>query len=227
MATATTSTAKKAKKTDYPKEINKRLAKISSWYVYAVGLIPAAWYFYLGAVNNLGANPIQTFEHLLGEWTIRFFIAVLLVTPVRDLTRVNFYRFRRTFGLLTFWYAVMHFTTYLTLDKGLDLHVILTDITKRPYIIIGLTTLTGLLALAVTSNNWSILNLGKNWGRLHKLVYVLAPLGILHYLMAVKSYPPKPLIYGAIIAALLAYRLVVALMNYRRAAYSATAAPNA
>ena len=88
---------------DYPKRINKALAKVSSWWIYGFGLIPAAWYFYLGAVNDLGANPIQAFEHILGEWALRFLIVTLCVTPLRDLTRINLFRFRRAFGLLTFY----------------------------------------------------------------------------------------------------------------------------
>ena len=128
------------------------------------GLVPAAWYFYLGAVNDLGANPIQAFEHLLGEWALRFLIATLLVTPLRDLTRVNFFRFRRALGLLTFYYVLFHFLTYFILDRGMNLPVIFVDIFKRPYIIVGMVAFVCLIALAVTSSNRAIRAHGPRLG---------------------------------------------------------------
>jgi len=216
MTTIASSAASAKKKTDYPKQINKALAKISSWWVYGFGLIPAAWYFYRGAFNNLGANPIQTFEHLLGEWALRFMILVLLVTPMRDLTRVNFYRFRRAFGLLVFYYILFHFLTYFILDRELNLPVIFVDIFRRPYIILGMIAFLSLIALAATSNNWSIRLLGRWWGRLHRLVYVIATLGVIHFFMAVKSWPPRPFFYATVIGVLLFYRLAKFALDQRR-----------
>jgi sulfoxide reductase heme-binding subunit YedZ len=217
MAIAVTPAAK-TRKTDIPKQINKTLAKISSWWVYGLGLIPAAWYFYLGAVNDLGANPIQSFEHLLGEWALRFLIATLLVTPIRDLTRVNFYRFRRALGLLTFYYVLFHFLTYFILDRGMNLSVIAVDIFKRPYIIVGMVAFVCLIALAVTSSNRAIRALGRGWSMLHRLVYLIAALGVIHFFMAVKSWPPRPFVYATIIGVLLAYRLYTFIRDQRRAA---------
>lgn len=210
--------AAKVRKTDYPRQINKTLARISPWWIYGLGLIPAAWYFYLGAVNDLGANPIQSFEHLLGEWALRFMIATLLVTPIRDLTRVNFYRFRRALGLLTFYYVLFHFLTYFILDRGMNLPVIFVDIVKRPYIIVGMVAFVCLIALAATSNNRAIRALGRGWASLHRLVYVIATLGVIHFFMAVKSWPPRPFVYATIIGVLLAYRLFVRVWDQRRAA---------
>ena len=203
---------------DYPKRINKTLAKVSPWWIYGFGLVPAAWYFYLGAVNNLGANPIQAFEHLLGEWALRFLIVTLSITPLRDLTRINLYRFRRAFGLLTFYYVLFHFLTYFILDRGMNLPVIFVDIFKRPYIIIGMIAFLCLIALAATSNNWAIRRMGRAWGQLHKLAYVIAVLGITHFFMAVKSWPPRPFVYATLIAVLLAYRLLRYVRDQRRAA---------
>lgn len=202
---------------DYPKRINKALAKVSSWWIYGFGLIPAAWYFYLGAVNDLGANPIQAFEHILGEWALRFLIVTLCVTPLRDLTRINLFRFRRAFGLLTFYYVLFHFLTYFILDRGMNLPVIAVDIFKRPYIIVGMAAFLCLIALAVTSNNRAIRAMGRAWGQLHRLVYLIAVLGVTHFFMAVKSWPPKPFVYATIIAVLLAYRLVRYVRDQRRA----------
>jgi len=203
---------------DYPKRINKTLAKVSPWWIYGFGLIPAAWYFYLGAVNNLGANPIQAFEHLLGEWALRFLIVTLSITPLRDLTRINLYRFRRAFGLLTFYYVLFHFLTYFILDRGMNLPVIFVDIFKRPYIVIGMIAFLCLIALAATSNNWAIRRMGRAWGQLHKLAYLIAVLGITHFFMAVKSWPPRPFVYATLIAVLLAHRLVRYVRDQRRAA---------
>lgn len=211
-----TSTAPRS--VDYPKRINKALAKVSPWWIYGFGLIPAAWYFYLGAVNDLGANPIQAFEHLLGEWALRFLIVTLCVTPLRDLTRINLYRFRRAFGLLTFYYVLFHFLTYFILDRGMNLPVIAVDIFKRPYIIIGMVAFLCLIALAVTSNNRAIRAMGRAWGQLHRLVYVIAILGVTHFFMAVKSWPPRPFVYATLIALLLAYRLARYVGDQRRAA---------
>jgi len=213
---STSTAAAKPRKTDYPKQINKTLAKVSSWWIYGVGLIPAAYYFYLGAINELGANPIQTFEHLLGECALRFLIVTLLVTPLRDLTRVNLFRFRRAFGLLTFYYVLFHFLTYFILDRAMNLPVILVDVFKRPYIIVGMIAFLCLIALAVTSNNRAIRAMGSAWGKLHRLVYVIATLGVIHFFMAVKSWPPRPFVYATIITVLLGYRLVRLIMDQRR-----------
>lgn len=206
----------KPRKTDYPKQINKALARISPWWIYGVGLIPAAWYFTLGAVNDLGADPIRTFEHLLGEWALRFMIVVLAVTPLRELTRINLYRFRRAFGLLVFYYVLFHFLTYFILDRAMNLPVIFVDVFKRPYIILGMTAFVCLIALAVTSNNRSIRALGHWWGRLHRLVYLIAGLGVIHFFMAVKSWPPRPFFYAAVIGILLLYRLARFAVDQRR-----------
>ncbi|MDH6269745.1 sulfoxide reductase heme-binding subunit YedZ [Rhizobium sp. SG_E_25_P2] len=192
---------------DWPRRINRAMAKISPWWIYGLGFIPAAWYFWLGATGSLSANPVQAFEHLLGEWTLRFLIATLLVTPIRDLTRVNLFRFRRALGLMSFYYALMHVLTYAILDRALVFPEIVADVIKRPYIMVGMAAFVGLVALAVTSNNWSIRKMGRNWGRLHLLIYPAAILGVTHFIMAVKSWPPRPLIYIAIIAVLLLYRL--------------------
>lgn len=203
---------------DFPRRVNKIVAKVSPWWIYGLGLIPAAWYFYLGAVNDLGANPIQSFEHILGEWALRFLIAVLLVTPLRELTRINLFRFRRALGLLAFWYVLFHFLTYFILDRGMNLPVIFVDIFKRPYIIIGMVAFLCLIALAATSSNWAIRAMGRAWARLHRLVYLVAILGPIHFFMAVKSWPPRPFIYASLLGLLLAYRLFRTIRDQRRAA---------
>jgi methionine sulfoxide reductase heme-binding subunit len=185
--------------------------------VYVVGFIPAVWFFYQGINDRLGADPMRYLEQALGLWALRFLIASLAVTPLRQLLGINLLRYRRALGLLAFYYAALHLLTYLVLDQGLDLAAIWADIVKRPYITIGMATFIVLIPLAATSNNAAIRRLGgQAWARLHRLVYAAAIGAALHFLLVVKSWPPEPLVYGAIVLALLGYRLVRSLA--RRAA---------
>lgn len=194
-------------KPDPAKRLSSALQRIPVWLVYAVGFIPAAAYFTLGVLDELGADPMKVLERELGEWALIFLIAGLCVTPLRQLLGVSLLRFRRALGLLGFWYVSLHLVTYMVLDQGLDWAAIWADIVKRPYITVGMASFVLLVPLAVTSNSLSIRRLGATaWNRLHKLVYVAAAGGAVHYLLVVKSWPAEPLIYAAIIAALLAYR---------------------
>ncbi|WP_210484999.1 protein-methionine-sulfoxide reductase heme-binding subunit MsrQ [Microvirga antarctica] len=191
-----------------------KLPQIPKIAVYIVGFIPAVWLFYEGLNDRLGADPMKYLEQSLGLWALRFLIAALAVSPVRQLLNVNLLRYRRAIGLLSFYYAALHLLTYVVLDQGLDFEAILADILKRPYITIGMATFVILVPLAMTSNNASIRRLGgKAWARLHKLVYVAAIGAALHFLLVVKSWPPEPLVYTAIVLVLLAYRLGRALIK--------------
>jgi methionine sulfoxide reductase heme-binding subunit len=175
--------------------------------VYAVGFIPAAIVFWQGFNDRLGADPIKALEHSLGEWALRFLIITLCITPLRQLAGLNLLRYRRAVGLLAFYYAVLHLGVWLVLDQGLDFHAALRDVLRRPYITIGMIGLAAMVPLAVTSNNVSIRRMGgAAWSKLHKLVYAAAALGALHYIMVVKSWPPEPLVYAAIVSVLLGYR---------------------
>ena len=177
------------------------------WAVYAAGLVPAVLLFWFGIMDQLGADPLARLERELGEWGLRFLIAGLVVTPLRQLAGVNLIRYRRALGLLAFYYAALHLTVYLVLDQGLDWTAIWADIVKRPYITVGMASFVFLVPLAVTSNNLSIRRMGAQaWNRLHKLVYLAAAGGALHYVLLVKAWPLEPLVYAAIVAALLAYR---------------------
>ncbi len=176
--------------------------------IYIVGLLPAVWYFYLGITDQLGADPQNTLERLLGLWALRFLIASLAITPLRRLGGPNLIRYRRAVGLLAFYYAALHLTVYMVLDQGLDLAAIWADILKRPYITVGMFAFAILLPLAITSNSAMIRRLGGGaWQRLHRFVYVAAAAAAIHFVMVVKAWPPEPLIYAAIVAALLLLRL--------------------
>lgn len=178
----------------------------STWLLYAVGLAPAAYGFWLGATGRLPGNPVKEFEHLLGLWALRFLVATLAVTPIRDLFGINWVRYRRALGLLAFWYVLLHFLTYMVLDQYLNFGAILVDIAKRPFITIGMAAFVMLIPLALTSNNWSIRTLGPRWVKLHRLVYIIAAAGALHFAMSVKVVGLEPWTYIALVTLLLAYR---------------------
>ncbi|TYR30833.1 protein-methionine-sulfoxide reductase heme-binding subunit MsrQ [Mesorhizobium microcysteis] len=189
----------------------------SIWLLYAVGFVPAAWYFYLGATGQIPGNAVKVFEHLLGIWALRFLLATLAVTPLRDLAGFNLIRYRRALGLLAFWYVVMHFLTYMILDQNLNLSEIVKDIAERPFITIGMAALVMLVPLALTSNSWSIRRLGQRWNKLHKLSYVIVLAGATHYAMSVKVVTFEPFIYLVLAFLLVAYRpLRPRIMQWRK-----------
>lgn len=188
--------------------LSARLKPASVWALYAVGLVPGIYAFYLGIYGGLGADPVRAFEHMLGLWALRFLCLGLLVTPVRDLLGINLIGYRRALGLLAFYYVLAHFTVYLTLDRGLIFSSILGDIAKRPYIMLGMAALLMLIPLALTSNRRSIRKLGSRWNTLHKLVYVIAAAAVLHYSLSLKAITAEPAFYLSTVTLLLVYRMV-------------------
>lgn len=202
-----------ANSTVLPRTARKAPVKIPNnlwlrWGIYVAGLEPAIWAFWLAANNQLGANPVKEFEHILGLWALRFLILTLLITPLRDVFRLNFLPYRRALGLLAFYYVAMHFATYVILDRGLNWPEIVKDVTQRWFIIIGFTAFIMMIPLALTSNQWSIRKLKNKWQSLHRLIYLIALAGSLHFLMSVKSWPTEPLVYGLIIITLVLWRLI-------------------
>ncbi len=190
------------------KTINGWTRKVPSWPIYIVAPLPGVWVFWLALNNQLGPDPLQVLEHKLGEYALRFLIATLAVTPLRNLSKINLIKYRRALGLMAFFYAVMHFLTWIILDRQLIMHEIVAEIIKRPYITIGMVGVLAMLPLAITSNNLSIRRLGPvAWRRLHRLAYVAGVAGAAHYLLLVKSWPLEPIIYAAIVAILLLARV--------------------
>lgn len=186
------------------------------WLVYVVGFVPAVTYFYLGVNDELGADPLKVLEKALGIWALRFLIATLAVTPLRQVLGVNLLRYRRALGLLAFYYATLHLTTYIVLDQGLDWNAIWADILKRPYITVGMLSFVALVPLAITSHNAIIRWMGgARWAKLHKLIYLAASAAAIHFIMVVKSWPPEPLVYAGLIILLLAYRIMRHLNRFR------------
>lgn len=157
--------------------------------------------------NALGADPVVEIEHRLGLWALRLLLATLAVTPLRQLTgATDLLRFRRMLGLYAFAYATLHLAAYVVLDLRGYWAIIFEEIAKRPYITVGFAAWLLLLPLAITSTRGWIRRLGRNWARLHKLVYVAAVLAVLHFWWLVKSDLREPLLYAAILAALLGWR---------------------
>jgi methionine sulfoxide reductase heme-binding subunit len=183
--------------------------KIAKVAVFLLCLVPVAvlvWRFYK---EGLGANPIEYITHATGDWTLRFLLLTLAITPVRKLfAQPQIIRFRRMLGLFAFFYGCLHFTTYLWLDQFFDLPGILKDIAKRPFITAGFASFVVMIPLAVTSTAGWIRRLGgKRWQLLHRLIYLSAAAGVVHYLWLVKSDVRLPLLYGGVLGLLLIYRL--------------------
>ena len=193
---------------DLPTNLSSRQIVAIKTALWLVCLIPLTRLIFLGLNDGLGANPIEFITRSTGTWTLTGLLVTLSITPLRKLTgRTWLIRFRRLLGLFAFFYACLHFTTYIWLDQFFDPASILKDIYKRPFITVGFTAFILLIPLAYTSRQSMMKKLGRNWQRLHKLVYVIASLGVVHYWWLVKKDITQPLIYGCVLAVLLAMRL--------------------
>jgi len=189
-----------------------RAILVSKWTkvaVFVICLIPFVdllWRFISG---NLGINPVETLQHGTGDWTIRFIVFTLCITPFRKLFKVpDLIRFRRMLGLFAFFYVSLHFLTYLGPDQSFDVSGMWKDVYKRPFITVGFAAFVSLIPLAITSTAGWIRRLGgKRWQMLHRLIYFAAVCGVIHYYWLVKSDVRKPLFYGTLVAILLLWRL--------------------
>ncbi|MDH3445287.1 MAG: sulfoxide reductase heme-binding subunit YedZ [Deltaproteobacteria bacterium] len=172
-------------------------------------LIPFAQLAVNFFIGDLGANPIETITRFTGSWTLIMLLITLTVTPLRRITGWNeLIKFRRMLGLFAFFYALLHFATYMVLDLFFDFSAIVKDVLKRPYITVGFTAFMLMIPLAVTSTSGMIRRLGKRWQQLHYLIYVIAILGVIHFYWLVKADISRPAQYGAVLAVLLGFRIV-------------------
>jgi methionine sulfoxide reductase heme-binding subunit len=180
--------------------------------VFLLCLLPFTWLAYNVAINNLGANPQEALIRSTGDWTLRFICIVLAVTPLRTISKTpQLARFRRMLGLFVYFYVVIHLLSYSWFDMGFDVADIAKDIYKRPFILVGFAAFVLLTPLTLTSFNRAIKVLGaKRWQLLHKLVYVIAGLGLLHFfwMRAGKNNFNEVFVYAAILAVLLGWRVV-------------------
>ena len=186
---------------------NKQITLIKTA-VFFLALAPFSLLLLSAWNNELGSNPIETITHFTGIWTLRFLVITLAIAPLRRLTgQAILIRFRRMLGLFTFFYASMHFLTYIWLDQYFDWPFIVEDIVEHPYVIVGFTTYLVLLLLAVTSPHFMVRKLGKTWKKLHRLIYPAAFLASFHFIWLVKSDIREPLLYFALFSVLMLLRL--------------------
>jgi sulfoxide reductase heme-binding subunit YedZ len=182
---------------------------------FGVSLLPFCWLLYAAIANRLGANPAEALLRSTGDWTLRFVCIVLAVTPLRSITSTPaLARFRRMLGLFVYFYAVLHLLSYSWFDMGFDLTDIVKDIPKRPFILVGFSAFVLLTPLALTSFNRAIKTLGaKRWQMLHKLVYVVAGLAVLHFfwMRAGKHNFTEVFVYAVILGVLLGWRFTMRL----------------
>jgi len=186
--------------------INKWARKVPTWVVYIVLFLPAPWMFYLGLTGGLGPEPINALEREYGELALKLVVASLCITPLRNSFRLNLIKFRRAVGLMAFLYVTLHLCVWLFLDVQIVSQIV-GDILKRPYVTIGMAAFLLMVPLAVTSNNWSIRNMGPGWNKLHRLSYVAAILGGVHFIWLSRGIQLEPLIYMAIIIGLVSVRV--------------------
>jgi len=193
------------------------MSKLIKPLIFLLCLVPLTLLFRNFYLDELGANPFEVLTRSSGEWTLRFLLLTLAMTPLRQLTGSAWpLRLRRMFGLFVFFHVCVHSLTYLWLDHFFDWDEIVTDIIKRPYITFGMLAFTLLLPLALTSTKKMMKRLGKRWKSLHKLVYVIAILGVLHFILLVKADLREPIIYAFILLALFLVRFKPALLHKMR-----------
>ncbi|MDO6458546.1 protein-methionine-sulfoxide reductase heme-binding subunit MsrQ [Celeribacter halophilus] len=188
--------------------INRFMRQVPTWPLYVAAVIPPAWFFYAGVTGQLGVDPVKAMEHKIGLLGLQVLIASLCVTPLRRYAGLNMLKFRRALGLIGFFYIFLHLLVWVVLDVQIFSQII-ADIYKRPYITIGMGAFVLMIPLAATSYNAAIRKLGRNWRKLHKLVYPALLLGGVHFVMLRKGWQIEPLLYLAAVVALLLLRVPV------------------
>ncbi len=183
-------------------------SKFTKPVLFMLCLVPLSSLIWRAFYGDLGANPIETITRGTGDWTLRFLLITLSISPLRQWFGLSgLLRFRRLFGLYVFFYACCHFSIWLIFDHAFDFADMIEDIVERPYITVGFSALMLLIPLAITSNNAMLKKLGKGWKKLHKLTYLIVTLGVLHFLWLVKADYLEPGIYALIVIILLLHRL--------------------
>ena len=186
--------------------VRASVRRLRSWHIYVSLLVPLLFLAYDLLSGQLGVDPMRSIEKSLGVTAIYILILTLCITPFSLLTGINFIRFRRAFGLMSFFYIVLHFSTWLLLDMQLRWVEIVESLTRKPFIVFGMMGFLLLIPLAATSNNYSMKRLGKYWPKLHKLIYAAIILGGIHYLMMEKTLQNDAIITFIIIIALISLR---------------------
>ncbi len=191
--------------------------RISKIVIFLAALVPLERLAWKAFHDGLGANPVEVITHSTGDWTLILILTTLSITPLRKLTKQYWLiGVRRMIGLFAFFYGCLHFTTYIWLDKSFDVHEMIKDVYKRPFITAGFTAFVLMIPLALTSTKGWIRRLGKNWQRLHRLIYVTGIAAVIHYIWLVKADLRKPLQYAFVLSVLLIYRIVAWLRDARK-----------
>lgn len=194
-----------------------RLERLLKPGIFVLCLIPLALMVYDGFTGGLGVNPVEAITHRTGDWTLRLLLVTLLMTPLRRVFGWRWpLRIRRMLGLFSFFYACLHLLIYVWLDQFFDPIAIVSDVIERPFITVGMLAFLGLIPLAITSTNGMMRRLGRRWKSLHRLIYPIAILGVLHFWWLVKADIREPLVYALILAVLLGYRVAGYLRRARR-----------
>ncbi len=196
--------------------LNTLSRHVPEWGIWILGLIPLAWLVYRVMSGALLVDPVRVIEHDLGKTGLWLLVICLAIPPLRAQTGVNLLRHRRAVGLLAFLYITLHLVAWLWLDMGLLWSQALPDLVKRPYLIMGIIAFVLLIPLALTSNKASIRWLGRNWRRLHLLVWPATVLAVLHYLWQMKIITTQGWIWAAILAGLLGWRVIHAKSRAKR-----------
>jgi len=192
--------------------LDSKLVKFPILILFLLPLAITAWRFYQ---DTLGANPVEEMTHITGEWSLRLLLITLSISPLRRLLKFNdLIHLRRMFGVLSFFYALCHFLIYLVFDQWFDLMLIIEDVWERPYITVGFSAFVLLIPLAITSTDKMQALLQTAWVKLHKLIYLISILAILHFWWLVKADLLEPIIYASILAVLLGYRMYVRIANF-------------
>lgn len=189
--------------------LTTRSGKIIKPVLFIVLLLPLAFLAYRFYSEGFGANPIETINRYTGDWALRILLATLVFSPLIRITRWNnIIQYRRMFGLFAFFYVCVHLSSYIGLDQYFDFAAIIDDVFKRPFITAGFSAFILLIPLAITSTNKMVERLQYRWIQLHKLVYLIAMLAVLHYWWMVKVDTREPMIYAIILAILLGIRVI-------------------
>jgi methionine sulfoxide reductase heme-binding subunit len=185
------------------------MRSISKVLLFVLALLPVAWLIRGVLTADLGANPAETIQLQTGRWALKFLLITLSITPLRRLTGWNVViQYRRMLGLFAFFYASLHFTSYIVLDQYFDWSGILADVRKRPFITMGFTAFVLMVPLALTSTRGWIRRLGRRWQTIHRLVYVSAICAAIHFIWKVKVVSGDPVLYAAALTLLLGFRVV-------------------
>ena len=200
------------------------VGKWAKVFVFLLSCVPLLGLIWRGFHNDLTANPVEFLQHQTGDWTLRFLIFTLCITPFRKVLNLpELIRFRPMLGLFAFFYVCLHFLTYLGPDQSFNFAGMLKDVVKRPFITVGFTAFVLLIPLAITSTAGWVRRLGgKRWQALHRSIYLCAILGVIHYYWLVKSDVREPLFYGFLVAILLLWRFTEWLTKRRAAALAHT-----